>query len=84
MPLIWSVFLTLIIIEAFLLIFCRTEIRRTGYEISEQIGRNRILKKEGKKLQVELVILKSPERISEIANKMGLMMPKQSQIKKMP
>ncbi|MBW1650349.1 MAG: cell division protein FtsL [Deltaproteobacteria bacterium] len=84
MAIIWSVFLTLFIIEAFFLVLCRTEIRKTGYDISEQIYKNKILKENERKLKVELASLKSPERISSIANNLGLIMPRQEQITRIP
>ncbi|MBW1615491.1 MAG: cell division protein FtsL [Deltaproteobacteria bacterium] len=84
LTIIWSVFLTLFIIEAFLLVLCRTEIRKIGYDISEQISKNKIIKEKERKLKVELASLKSPERIASIANSLGLIMPKQEQITRMP
>ncbi len=84
LTIIWSVFLTLFIIEAFLLVLCRTEIRKIGYDISEQISKNKILKENERKLNVELASLKSPERIASIAKNLGLIMPKQEQMIRMP
>jgi cell division protein FtsL len=49
---------------------------RTGYEIGERMHEVRVLEEEGRRLRVELALLRSPERIERVAHeKLGMVKP---------
>lgn len=88
----WDFFKTrlvfrLIVLGAFMVglslfyIWSRVQIVQTGYEINEIKKQQRILLEEGKKFQMELSLLKSPERVKKVAeNTHGMIMPSQNDI----
>lgn len=62
-------------------IWSRVQIVEYGYEINRLRIDNRVLMEEGKKLNVEISTLKSPQRIESLAQeKLGMTTPSKEQI----
>lgn len=78
---IWIVFLTIFISELFLYAWCRVQYIGIGYDISNASRYQQELIALQNNLRVELVSLKSPDRIATIAKKqLGLVVPKPEQM----
>lgn len=74
------VVLALFIGELFLYTWSRVQCTRTGYEIAQENKNYQKMRLMQKKLRIELARLKSPERITKIAEeKLGLVMPSAEQ-----
>ena len=73
---IWILLLLILITELFCYTWCRVQCIETGYEIEKEKKRCEELKRLQKSLRIELVGLKAPERIADIASReIGLIMP---------
>jgi cell division protein FtsL len=54
----------------------RTRVIRAGYDLGERMREVRILEEEGRRLRVELSLLRSPERIERVAReRLGMVTP---------
>ena len=55
---------------------------RAGYEIGDRLAEKRELEEEGRKLRLELSLLRSPERIEKLAReKLGMVRPSPEKIR---
>jgi cell division protein FtsL len=76
----WIIFMAVFIAELFLYTWCRVNYIDVGYEISKETKKQNELIALQNNLKIELASLKSPERISKIANdQLGLKAPTKSQ-----
>ncbi|GMR04771.1 MAG: hypothetical protein BMS9Abin23_0678 [Thermodesulfobacteriota bacterium] len=65
----------------FIFIWCRLTVVSTGYEISRANAQRNVLLEKNRRLRVEFMKLKSPERIERIATReLGLVHPTGRQI----
>jgi len=72
----WILLLLILIAELFCYTWCRVQCIETGYEIEKEKKRYEELKRLQKSLRIELVGLKAPERVADIASReLGLIMP---------
>ncbi len=76
----WIVFIVAFTAELFFYTWCRVQCVQIGYDISDETKKHSELTELNNNLRIELVSLKSPERIAKIARQeLGLMMPKADQ-----
>ena len=79
------VFMVLFMGQLLFYTWCRVQCIRISYEISEETERHKELISIQNSLKIELVRLKSPERISEIAkHRLGLDTPVPRQVMVIP
>ncbi len=80
----------LFILGAFAILVCgavahvslRYRVIRTGYLIGEKMQETRELEEEGRKLRLELSLLRSPERVEKLAReKLGMVRPSPEKIR---
>ena len=80
----------LFILGAFAILVCasvahvslRYRAIRTGYEIGERLQEKRELEEEGRKLRLQLSLLRSPDRIERLAReKLGMVRPSPEKIR---
>jgi cell division protein FtsL len=64
--------------------WCRVQYVRTGYDITEATNNHQRLVELHRKLKVEEVRLRSPERIMHVAQQRGLVMPDSKQVVVIP
>jgi len=82
---VWIVLLCIVIVELLGYAWVRTQCFGVGYEISELTKEQQHLNDLQGNLKVELARLKSPQRITRIAQeKLGLTMPTPKQMMVMP
>lgn len=62
----------------------RQEVVRAGYELSRETQRLEALREERRALEVELATLTHPERLRELATKMGMVPSQPAQIRVVP
>ncbi len=75
------VFLLAIIVTLLFFLWSRLETVKLGYEISKENKKTVELLKENKSLRLQVVNLKSPERIERLAReRIGLVYPREKQI----
>jgi len=72
-------FLVIFIAELFLFAWCRIQCIKAGYDISKKTDEQKNLLKIQNSLKIEIAHLKSYERISGIAKKLGLVAPNAKQ-----
>jgi cell division protein FtsL len=59
----------------------RYRIVRTGYALGERLAEQRALEEQGRKLRLELSLLRSPERVEKLAReKLGMVRPDQIRV----
>lgn len=63
----WLVVMSLFLSELLFYTWCRVQVTRTGYEISEEYKKQQRLLALQRNLNIELARLKSPQRIGSIA-----------------
>ena len=80
----WLAFMVILMAELLVYTWCRVQYVRTGYEITEATQEHQRLTDLHRKLQVEEARLRSPERITRIAEQRGLVMPDSRQIVVIP
>jgi len=77
----WMIILSLFISELMVYTWARVQCVNVGYEINDATGKNIDLKAVQKNIQIELARLKSPERISKIAEeRLSLTTPTPEQV----
>ncbi|MCF8067312.1 MAG: cell division protein FtsL [Desulfobacterales bacterium] len=77
----WIIILLFFITELLFYTWCRVQCVRTGYEIANETRRHQQLEMLQNNLKIEITHLKSPERISKIAEKkLGLVTPTPEQM----
>ena len=78
---VWIVLMSVFLAELLFYTWCRVQNVRIGYEISNASAQYQKLTTMQNNLKIELAHLKSPERISRIAqDQLGLIMPSSKQI----
>jgi len=71
-----------VVVAAVLHVSLRTRVIRTGYQLTERLAEKRELEEEGRKLRLELSMLRSPERIERFAReKLGMVRPDPERIR---
>jgi hypothetical protein len=82
---VWASILLVFIVELFFYTWCGVQSVNLGYDISKIMGRQKELLKLQKNLTIELARLKSPQRITEMAqNRFGLIVPAPEQVITLP
>ena len=81
---VWVVLMVMFLAEALVYTWCRVQYVRTGYEITEATHENEKLIELHRKFKVEEARLRSPERIMQIAEQRGLVMPDSKQVVVVP
>ncbi len=84
MIILWIALMVFLMAELLVYTWCRVQYVRTGYEVTEATKEHQHLMELHRKLQVEEARLKSPERITRIAQERGLVMPESKQIVVIP
>jgi len=77
---IWIIIMFLFIGELFFYTWCRVQFTRVGYEITQASRNQQSLLALQKNLKIELARLKSPERLSRLAEKLQLTTPRPEQL----
>jgi len=72
-------FLAIFVSELFFFAWCRIQCVKAGYDISKKTDEHNNLLKAQNSLKLELAHLKSHERISQIAKRLGLVLPNAEQ-----
>lgn len=84
MIILWIGLMVFLMAELLVYTWCRVQYVRTGYEVTEATKEYQRLMELHRKLQVEEARLKSPERVTRIAQQRGLVMPDSKQIVVIP
>lgn len=85
MVFIWMAVMSVFILELFFYTWCRVQSVKVGYDISLATARQKELLKLQKNLTIELAHLKSPQRLTEMAqSRFHLVVPSPEQIVKIP
>lgn len=77
---VWIILMSVFMAQLFFYTWCRIQCFQVGYKISEEAERHRELVSLQNKLKIEFARLKSPKRISKIANRLGLANPTPEQM----
>lgn len=81
---IWVALIVVFMAELLVYTWCRVRYVRIGYEITEASKEHQRLMELHRKLKVEEARLRSPERITRIAQQRGLVMPDSKQVVVIP
>ena len=81
---VWVVLMVMFLAEALVYTWCRVQYVRAGYEITRASHVNEELIELHRKFKVEEARLRSPERIIQIAEQRGLVMPDSKQVVVVP
>ena len=84
MFILWIALMVFLMAELLVYTWCRVQYVRTGYEVTEATDEHERLMELHRKLQVEGARLRSPERVTRIAQQRGLVMPDPKQVVVIP
>ena len=84
MFILWVGLMLFLMAELLVYTWCRVQYVQTGYEVTEATTEYQRLMELHRKLQVEGARLRSPERVTRIAQQRGLVMPDPKQVVVIP
>jgi cell division protein FtsL len=84
MMILWIALMVFLMAELLVYTWCRVQYVQTGYEVTEATKEHERLMELHRKLQVEEARLRSPERVTRIAQQRGLVTPDSRQIVVIP